>query len=99
MTKKASQTIEEKIQQRRLQMLVHSYLYYEMDQNIIDDATWSKWAMELRDLQKEYPKASQKVKYAKLFADWDGSSGAHLTYDNKIKQKARWLLAIHDRGY
>lgn len=69
-------------------MLVHSFLYYEMDTNIIDDATWSKWGVELAELQKKYPKEAEQVEYAELFRDWDGSSGAHLKYDDAIKSVA-----------
>lgn len=82
------QTVAEKIRQRRRQMLVHSFLYYELDSNIIDDYTWSKWGIELAELQKKYPKESAEVEYADLFSDWDGSSGAHLVYDEKIKSIA-----------
>ena len=82
------QSISEKIRQRRRQMLVHSFLYYELDSNIIDDYTWSKWGVELRELQKKYPKESAEVEYAELFKDWDGSSGAHLVYDDNIKSIA-----------
>ena len=78
------QTVSEKIRQRRRQMLVHSYLYYEMDTNLILDITWSKWAVELAELQKKYPKESNEVEYAEQFKDWDGSSGAHLKYDDNI---------------
>lgn len=81
-------TISEKIRQRRRQMLVHSFLYYELDSNIIDDHTWSMWGVELAELQKKYPKESAEVEYADLFSDWDGSSGAHLVYDEKIKSIA-----------
>ena len=75
--------IAEKIQQRRYQMLVHSYIYYELNENIVSDSQWSKWAVELADLQKQYPEIASQVKYAEDFADWDGSSGAFLTYTNK----------------
>ena len=75
--------IAEKIQRRRYQMLVHSYIYYELNENIISDSQWSQWAMELVDLQSKYPEIAEKVSYAKDFEDWDGSSGAFLTYANK----------------
>ena len=75
--------IAEKIQQRRYQMLVHSYIYYEMNENIISDSQWSKWAMELVELQSKYPSIADKIIYAEDFADWDGSSGAFLIYTNK----------------
>ena len=82
------QSINEKIKQRRRQMLVHSFLYYEMDTNIIDDSTWSKWGVELAKLQNENPDIASKVEYAEQFKDWDGSSGAHLVYDDTIKSIA-----------
>lgn len=91
------QTIEEKILQRRLQMLVHSYIYYELDENIVDDATWAKWAHELAELQEQHPKEAKKVKYAKEFKNWDGSSGAFLKFDAKTQSTAKTLLAIRKK--
>ena len=83
-----------KIQQRRLQMLVHSYIYYVLNDNIISDSTWNKWAHELAVLQKKYPKTSKKVPYYKQFKDWDGSTGAFLDFDDNIAGKAEYLLAM-----
>ena len=86
--------IADKIQRRRYQMLVHSYIYYELNENLISDSEWSKWAMELADLQKKYPGIAEKVIYAEDFEDWDGSSGAFLSYSNKpnIVSMANLLL-------
>lgn len=92
---KPLQTIEEKIKQRRLQMLVHSYIYYELDKNIINDATWDKWAMELVKLQKENPLASKNAEYYEQFKEWDGSTGAFLKFDDKTKKRAERLLKIN----
>ena len=64
-------------------MLVHSFIYYEMNENIISDSQWSAWAMELVELQKQYPEIAKQVPYAKDFEGWDGSSGAFLTYYDK----------------
>lgn len=75
--------IAEKIQRRRYQMLVHSYIYYELNENLISDSQWSSWAMELANLQSTYPDIAEKVIYAKDFAEWDGSSGAYLEFHNK----------------
>ncbi len=88
------QTIKEKIKQRRRQMLIHSYLYYELDENIVSDNKWSKWAFELAELQKQYPKESNEVEYAELFKDWNGSSGADLKYDESIIKCANRILAL-----
>lgn len=83
-----------KIQQRRLQLLVHSYIYYVLNDNIVSDSTWNSWSNELVLLQKKYPKTSKKVPYYKQFKDWDGSTGAFLTYDSKIANTAQYLLSI-----
>jgi hypothetical protein len=89
--------IAEKIQRRRYQMLVHSYIYYEMNENIISDSQWSKWAVELAELQAKYPNIAKQVIYADDFEGWDGSSGAFLTYANKpnIINTANRLVRLH----
>jgi hypothetical protein len=86
--------IAEKIQRRRYQMLVHSYIYYEMNENIISDNQWSQWAVELAQLQSKYPNIAKQVIYAEDFEGWDGSSGAFLSYTNKpnIPISAHFLL-------
>ncbi len=87
------QTIKSKIRQRRAQMLVHSYIYYELNDNIISDDTWSKWAKELAELQKKYPKESAEVEFHyEDFKDWDGSSGAFLNFGEDVKTVAKILL-------
>lgn len=85
-------TIKEKIRQRRRQMLVHSYIYYELNENIVSDATWAKWAKELEQLQKAYPKESEEVEEYEQFKDWNGSSGAFLKFGENVKAVAKILL-------
>ena len=70
--------IAEKIQQRRYQMLVHSCIYYHLNQNSISDKQWDIWARELRDLQNQYPEISKQVTLYEYFKDWDASTGAFL---------------------
>lgn len=89
--------IAELIHRRREQMLVHSYIYYQLNDNIIDDSTWSKWAMELQQLQKDYPEISKQVVDYELFKDWDGSSGAFLEFPARVINKAIYLLR-NNRG-
>lgn len=87
------QTITEKIQQRRYQMLVHSFLYYELGENIIDDYTFDLWAKELVDLQAAYPEESKAARYYEEFIDFDGSSGFDLPYNYiNIQRRANQLL-------
>ena len=80
--------IAEKIQQRRLQILVHSYLYYKLDKPVISDAQWDRWAKELVRLQANYPTIAEQVIYANEFIDWDGSTGAFFEFSLQVEQIA-----------
>ena len=91
------QTIAEKIKQRRRQMLVHSYIYYELNKNIVSDYVWAKWAKELEQLQHDYPDESKSVEYYEEFKDWDGSSGAFLKFGENIKTVAHILLESENK--
>lgn len=75
-------------------MLIHSYLYYVMDEIIVDDDKWQQWANELVELQKK-----EKVIgfYDEDFEDWDGSTGCHLPQDQWIVLRAQWLLKNHPK--
>lgn len=85
--------IAEKIQQRRLQMLVHSYIYYDLNDSIVSDNKWAQWANELKDLQETYPEIAKTVPYGSGFENWDASTGAFLPYKNlKIVGIANRLL-------
>lgn len=83
------QTLSEKIRQRRIQMLVHSYIYYHMDENVVSDDKWQEWADELTKLQKRKHNIDF---YDELFRDWNGSTGMHLPHDDWIKARAKKLL-------
>lgn len=86
--------IIELIKRRRFQMLVHSYIYYELNQNIITDGQWSKWAKELESLQKDYPNESKEAPYYDDFKLFDGSSGAFLPLHKYtwIAHRANYLV-------
>ena len=90
--------IYELIQRRRLQLLVWSRLYYEMDESVVDDHTFNEKAQELADLQQKYPEISKIVAYAEEFEDWDGSTGYHLPLrDPWVCSKANQILRNHNR--
>ena len=81
--------IAEKIQRRRLQLLVHSCIYYELDKNLISDRQWDEWARELVKLQAENPYISSQVIWAEAFEGWDASTGAFLPLkDDWVMRKA-----------
>jgi NAD-dependent DNA ligase len=95
---KPNQTIKEKIKQRRAQMLVHSCIYYEMNDNIVSDHQWQAWADELEQLQKDHPEECQIGYFDYEFRDWDGSTGNHLPHRHPlVYNKAKWLLDYHRR--
>jgi len=94
-----NQTIPEKIRQRRSQMLVHSCLYYDMDESIIDDHTWQRWADELAELQNEHPKHCKIDFFDEEFQGWDGTSGYHLPLRNPwVRSKSSQILDYNEKN-
>lgn len=87
--------IADKIQKRRLQILVHSCIYYHMNKNIVSDKQYDTWSRELVKLQNENPKISGKVCWAESFKGFDGSTGFDLPItDPWVMQKANYILQI-----
>lgn len=83
------------IKRRRLQLLVHSCIYYGMDMNLIDDVTFDRWSDELVKLQAEYPDISKQVEWYDAFKDWDGSTGAFLPINDVwVITKAKRLVSL-----
>ena len=79
-------------------MLVHSRLYYELDEPLITDAEFDKRAKELAKLQAQYPEIAARVCYAKAFEGWDGSTGAFLPLNDAwAVKKANELIKIMEK--
>lgn len=88
--------IEELIYRRRRQILTHSYLYYQMNTNIIDDYTYDSWCSELVELQRTHPTESSNVKfYYEEFLTFDGSTGYHLPKESWMHDLCLRLLKYH----
>lgn len=84
--------IAELIQQRRLQLLVHSCIYYHLNTNIISDKKWDEWAKELKTLQEQYPDIAKQIMWYDAFKDWDASTGAFLPIKNEwVLEKAHLI--------
>lgn len=77
---------------RRL-MLVHSCIYYRLNDSVVTDHQWQEWANELRDLQDACVENRCVGFYDSEFFDWDGSTGYHLPADEGVLRTARALLA------
>ncbi len=92
------QTIVEKIRQRRAQMLIHSCIYYELNDNIISDHQWQAWADELEQLQLKHPEHMNIGFYDWEFRNWDGATGNHLPHrDPWVYSKSLYIMDLHER--
>ncbi|MED4819174.1 hypothetical protein P9654_04685 [Bacillus atrophaeus] len=90
--------ILELIGRRRRQILVHSFLYYQLNENIIADHTFDLWSKELVQLQEKYPEESRQAVYYAEFTKFDGSSGYDLPYSlPEIQSTGRKLLDYHKK--
>lgn len=88
-------TIAERIKELRLSLIVHSIIYYEMNDNIISDAEWTQRAKELVGLQEANPEIADSVVFSDLFRGFKGDTGFDLAKgaDEAAYGKARYLLA------
>lgn len=78
----------------RRQILLHSYLYYGLDENIWDDHEWDKRSRELYALQQEH---GWNINfYDEMFKKWTGQSGFWLPtnkgIDENVDRVARRIL-------
>lgn len=84
-------SFKELIGRRRRQLLVHSYIYYRMNTNIISDDQWDAWANELIQLQTDHPKESAQAPLFEEFKTFDGHTGfdlpLHGNYLERVSQR------------
>jgi NAD-dependent DNA ligase len=91
------QDILELINRRERQILVHSFLYYQLNESIISDHTFDQWSKELVDLREQYPEEFKQSVHAKDFVDFDGSSGFDLPYAHPDIQSTGYKLLNYHR--
>lgn len=77
-----NKNILELINRRQRQILVHSYIYYKEDSNLIDDFTFDKWCKELFKLQTNNKREFEKSEFFNVFKKWSGFSGYDLFKDD-----------------
>lgn len=82
--------MNELINRRINQMLVHGYLYEILGEPIISDSLWDSWAKELSLLLKQYPETIEEHPYGKAFKDWTGDTASVLIpfFDETIRCRA-----------
>jgi NAD-dependent DNA ligase adenylation domain len=92
--------ILELINRRKRQILVHSFLYYQLNESIISDHTFDAWCNELVKLLKDYPEEAKQSIYYEEFKDFDGSSGFDLPFHYpEIQNTGYKILKIHKGGF
>jgi NAD-dependent DNA ligase len=93
----AKQTVLERINMLQRQVIIHSILYYEFDDNIWTDERYDEACKELASLvsKKEFKKSDFYLQ----FKTFDGSTGYHLVKIFKATQadKALRLLEYHKK--
>lgn len=69
-------------------IILHSYIYYELDDNVISDQAYDKKSKELVQYKNEYPDLWKSSEYYKQFGDdYNGSTGFTLYHDLNEKQQ------------
>lgn len=69
-------TDQEYIDYLQRYIIVHSYIYYELDNNIISDREYDAKSKELVEYKNDYPELWKTSMYYKQFGDeYNGSTG------------------------
>lgn len=72
-------------------VLIHSYLYYFLDNPIWQDAKFDKVCKELVEIQNKIglKYVREKTQYGYVFYDFDGNTGYDLYYRLTVEDKSR----------
>ena len=88
--------IKKIIESKRIEILVHSYIYYYLGDNVIEDYQYDNLGRELAKLQKQHPDIADQCSYAERFKEYgidNCFSGFDLPYmQSEIIEKAKKLL-------
>lgn len=69
-------------------ILVHSYMYYELDNSVISDKEYDSKSKELTKYKNDYPELWKSSEYYQQFRDdYNGSTGFTLYHDLNEHQK------------
>lgn len=69
-------------------IILHSYIYYELNSNVISDKRYDEKSKELVKYKNEYPELWKLSMYYKQFGDdYNGATGFTLYHDMDEHQK------------
>ena len=81
-------TLQEKINFLQRYIIVHSYIYYELDNNIISDREYDAKSKELVSYKNEYPELWKRSEYYQQFGDdYTGATGFNLYHELNEQQQ------------
>jgi len=80
------------LERRQRQLIVHSFLYYELNDNIWLDAQYDSLALEIEALKNT--KIWKKSKFYKVFKNWTSATGISL-----IKGRSEQYIEYYSHFY
>lgn len=81
-------SVQERIDFLQRFIILHSYIYYELDNNAISDKHYDTRARELAKYKNDYPELWKNSMYYKQFGDdYNGATGFTLYHDLDERQK------------
>lgn len=83
---------KDKIELLQKWILVHSYLYYELNYSVVSDNKFDKNCVQLMELKIKYPKLWKKSKYYYAMKDFDGSTG--YGFYEKLKEEHKMIIEM-----
>lgn len=97
-------TPQEKIDWAARYVIIHSIIYYELNESVISDKMFDKKSAALVRLMQKYPEELENSEYYRAIYDFDGSTGFHLyerlkkSQRKRLKQYARFIIRLHHQN-
>lgn len=91
------QNIVSRIEYLRKKLLVHSIIYYRLDESLITDDKWAEWALELENLVRKHPEEGQNSFLAEEFKDFDHSTGYNLPLETPWAVDVAMNLVLYNQ--
>lgn len=79
----------EKIQLLQRSILVNSFAYYELNENILSDFQYDANALQLAELKKQYPDEFKRSRYQPYFYDYCSNDDIHYTSGFDLLDRVR----------
>lgn len=92
---------QDKIDYAARYIILHSIIYYELNESVISDKKFDKKSAALVELMKKYPEETENSEYYRAIYDFDGSTGFLLYHRLKKSQRkylkniARYIIACY----